>query len=107
MYQPGQILMEVRACHAERPEDPLFAKQGKRFPAHALHDLREQCEASTGIEILRARREIQMLLTEQHAQNLVLADDVFHAPTGEGQGLPASRIPLVCCSMFRMVIVAP
>ena len=85
----GMVVAEVRLRHAERREQARAGIGAKRLAADPLHHLRQQRIAGIGIEMFRARREIERLLPRQDRQNIGVRDQVERiTPAGQRQQLP-------------------
>ena len=80
--------MEMRAGHPERCEDTLSAKLRERFARYASDYLCRERVSAIGVKVFGTRREVEFLLPEEHAKDLVLRDDIFHAPTRQAESLP-------------------
>ena len=88
MDNAAVILVEVGARHGQGAEDAVLAKLWKRFTRHSGDHFGGERIAAIGVEVARARNEVQLLLVKQQSQDLFLGDHVIQAPAGQGQRLP-------------------
>jgi hypothetical protein len=84
-----KVVAEVRVGHAQRFEDPLVGELPERLAARAAHNHGKQRVAAVGVEMLLARREVEVLLARQQREHVVIGDEVARvAPAGKSEQRP-------------------
>ena len=78
------VVREVRAAHAQGPEDPRVGELAERLAGNRLHDPGQQVVPRVRVGVLRARRKVQRLLAAQHSRNLLERDHVGHLHARQG-----------------------
>ena len=76
-HDVGALVVEMRARHAEWAEDLLIRVLAERPPGGALHDLGHEHVTGIAVQVLGARRKVELSLTGDQPQHVLVAQDVL------------------------------
>jgi hypothetical protein len=82
------IVLEVGSGHPEWPENPFLGELAQALTGYPLHDQRHQGKTGVAVEVPFARWEVQFALPAYQIEHIIIGNQVFLAPTGEGEQRP-------------------